>query len=97
MVRQAIHLSSEFAAPRRVRYAGPMTEHTIEQAYQTVYGALLDALKVSHDEQLALLAATDAAYAFLEAETPVLSDSQYLGLKVLLGEAETRLGRYFGM
>ena len=65
--------------------------------FKQMYDKLLGALEVSHAEQQALLQATDEAYAFLDAANESLTDEQYLAIKVMLGEAETRLGRYFGM
>ena len=65
--------------------------------FQRMYEKLLGALEVSHAEQQALLQATDEAYVFLDEANESLTDEQYLAIKVVLGEAETRLGRYFGM
>lgn len=69
----------------------------MERDYESIYNRLLQALKESPDEQQALLRMTDEAFAFLDEAGEALTDEQYLSIKVLLGEAETRLARYFGM
>ena len=65
--------------------------------YQRIYTDLANALKEGYHEQLALLRTTDATFAFIEEFEPQLSDDELLGLKVLLGQAEAILTRYFGM
>ncbi|MFN3429455.1 MAG: hypothetical protein ACK46X_05850 [Candidatus Sericytochromatia bacterium] len=71
-----------------------MTSHPdFPQVYQT----LLKALQNAPYEQLELLATTDATYAYLSEVGEELSDEDFLSARILLGEAETILGRYFGM
>lgn len=71
-----------------------MTSHP---EFPTVYQTLLEALQKAPYEQLELLAVVDATYAFLEESGEALSDEDWVSAKVLLGQAETILGRYFGM
>ena len=71
-----------------------MTSHP---EFPTIYQTLLKALQNAPYEQLELLATVDATYAFLDEAGEDLSDEDWLSAKVLLGEAETILGRYFGM
>jgi hypothetical protein len=65
--------------------------------YTQTYDHLLLALHHAPGAQLELLAATDAAFAFMNEADESLSDEEVLGLRVLLGQAQTILGRYFGM
>jgi hypothetical protein len=71
-----------------------MTSHP---DFPTIYQTLLEALQKAPYEQLELLAVVDATFAFLDEHGETLSDDDWLSAKVLLGQAETILGRYFGM
>lgn len=62
--------------------------------YETLRKALEDA---PYAAQLDLVRITDDTYAFLEAHNESLSDEEYLGLRLLLSQAEGLLTRYFGM
>lgn len=64
--------------------------------YQEIYDRLSEALAAGFRRQIDLVSATEAAYEALE-ENEELTDEQMLGLRVLLAQAETQLGRYFGM
>ena len=64
--------------------------------YQEIYNALQAALSAGFRQQIALVGATESAYELLEVNED-LTDEQILGLRVLLAQAETQLGRYFGM
>ncbi len=65
-------------------------------SYDEVYEGLKQALAAGYKRQIALVAATEAAYELLEIAAD-LTDAQALSLRVLLSQAETQLGRYFGM
>ncbi len=65
--------------------------------YEDVRMALEAALRAGHREQIELVGAVDATYEFLEAGGDELSDDQVVTLRILLAQAETQLGRYFGM
>ena len=64
--------------------------------YQEIYNSLQMALSAGFRQQIELVRATEAAYELIE-ESEDLTDEQMLGLRVLLAQAETQLGRYFGM
>jgi hypothetical protein len=70
---------------------------TSHPGFPAIYQALLKALQNAPYEQLELLQQTDITYAFIEEAGDDLSDEDLLSAKILLGEAETILGRYFGM
>ncbi|MBM3266300.1 MAG: hypothetical protein FJZ01_01515 [Candidatus Sericytochromatia bacterium] len=65
--------------------------------FEEVRKALEEALRAGYREQIDLVGAVDATYEFLEACAEDLSDDQVLTLRVMLAQAETQLGRYFGM
>ncbi len=65
-------------------------------SYDEVYDGLKQALASGYKRQIALVGATEAAYELLEIAED-LTDDQVVGLRVLLSQAETQLGRYFGM
>ncbi|MNY38971.1 hypothetical protein D3C86_1736310 [compost metagenome] len=62
-----------------------------------MYDALLDAIEQGPFEQQQLVQRTDEAFAFIEAHDERMSAEDVLGLRVLLAQAETLIGRYFGM
>lgn len=64
--------------------------------FDGIYDELREALLVGHERQIALVAVAERAYEYLEAN-PDLGDDQVVGLRMLLSEAENRMGRYFGM
>ncbi|MBM3275636.1 MAG: hypothetical protein FJZ00_10815 [Candidatus Sericytochromatia bacterium] len=65
--------------------------------YEDVRAALEAALRSGYREQIALVDATEAAYALLDEGDDELGEAEILTLRVLLAQAETQLGRYFGM
>jgi hypothetical protein len=65
--------------------------------FDEVRSALEAALRSGHREQIALVGATEAAYALLDEGDDELGEAEALTLRILLAQAETQLGRYFGM
>lgn len=65
--------------------------------YDEVVRDLEEALRMGHRRQVDLIGAAERAYAFLESAGDELADEQVLGLRMLLAQAETQIGRYFGM
>lgn len=63
--------------------------------FEIIHNTLKDAIRLGPHQQIALVAAVDAAYALMEAEE--LTDEQLVSLKVLIAHAEGLIGRYFGM
>lgn len=70
---------------------------TLERDFQYMRDALARAIKEAPTAQRELLAATDAAYDFLEGPGQDLPDDQFLELKLMASQAESILTRYFGM
>ncbi|MDB5100710.1 MAG: hypothetical protein JWM80_5131 [Cyanobacteria bacterium RYN_339] len=68
-----------------------------EPDFGYVRETLARALKEAPTAQRELLAATDAAYDYLEGPGQDLTDDQYLDLKMMASQAESILTRYFGM
>lgn len=64
---------------------------------EQMYDALAEAIRRGPHEQQELVRVTEGAYAFLEEREADLRDDQILGLRILLAQAETLIGRYFGM
>lgn len=69
----------------------------LDWTYREMYDALLEAINQGPHEQQQLVQRTDEAFAYLEAHDERLSAEEVLGLRVLLAQAETLIGRYFGM
>lgn len=65
-------------------------------SYQTMYDGLLEAIRTGYHEQQRLVQVTDATFAYLNEEEDRLSEDEVLGLRILLAQAETLIGRYFG-
>jgi hypothetical protein len=59
--------------------------------------ALETALRAGWREQISLVRAVEEAYAFLDAAQDDLGDAEVMTLRILLAQAETQMGRYFGM
>lgn len=66
-------------------------------SYQDMYEALLEAIQQGPHRQQELVRATEEAYAYLEELGAELEGEQVLGIRILLAQAETLIGRYFGM
>lgn len=66
-------------------------------AYTETYQRLLQAIQQGYHQQIDLVATMEEAYAFLEEDEAFLSDEEVLSLRILLKQAETMAGRYFGM
>lgn len=64
---------------------------------EMMYQALNDAIRNGPHEQQELVRITEEAYAFLEETGEGLEGEAVLGLRILLAQAETLIGRYFGM
>ena len=65
--------------------------------YDEVLSGLEEALRLGHRRQVELVGATERAYAFLEDSAADLTDQETLALRMALAQAETQIGRYFGM
>lgn len=66
-------------------------------SYQTVYDRLLLAINQGYHEQQKLVEVTDSTFAYLNEYEETMPEDQIMGLRVLLAQAETLIGRYFGM
>lgn len=69
----------------------------MSSTYEEIVRDLEEALRLGHRRQVELVGSAERAYAYLEEAGQDLSDEQVLTLRVLLAQAETRIGRYFGM
>jgi len=65
-------------------------------SYQEVYEGLVAALQETHYDQIALLQAAQRAYELLDASGHSLSEDEYLGLRMILSQAEREISFYFG-
>ncbi len=65
--------------------------------YDEVLRDLEAALRLGYREQMALVGSAERAYAFLEEQGETLGDQEVLSIRMLLAQAETQIGRYFGM
>ncbi len=66
-------------------------------SYQNVYDRLLQAINQGYHEQQKLVEVTDSTFAYLTEYEETMAEDQILSLRILLAEAETQIGRYFGM
>lgn len=66
-------------------------------SYQDVYDRLLQAIEQGHHEQQMLVQVTDSTFAYISEYEDTMPEDQVLGLRILLAQAETLIGRYFGM
>lgn len=66
-------------------------------SYQAVYERLLLAINQGYHEQQKLVEVTDSTFAYLNEYEDTMAEEEILGLRVLLAQAETLIGRYFGM
>lgn len=66
-------------------------------SYQAVYERLLLAINQGYHEQQRLVEVTDQTFAYLSEYEETMQEDEVLGLRVLLAQAETLIGRYFGM
>lgn len=69
----------------------------LDRTPREMYDALLEAIEQGHYEQQQLVQRTDEAFAYIEAHDERMEAEDVLGLRVLLAQAETLIGRYFGM
>jgi hypothetical protein len=69
----------------------------LDQQYGEVYAILAEALRTGYRQQIELVQAVESSYSFLEEQEEDLNSEQVLSLRMLLSQAETLLGRYFGM
>lgn len=66
-------------------------------AYAAVRSALAAAIQSGPRAQAELVRITDETFLFMEHQQDVLQDEQLLELRILLAQAQTMIGRYFGM
>lgn len=66
-------------------------------SYQDVYDQLLQAIEEGYHEQQRLVQVTDSAFAYISEYEDTMPEDEVLGLRILLAQAETLIGRYFGM
>ncbi|HEY9856747.1 MAG TPA: hypothetical protein V6D05_13470 [Stenomitos sp.] len=66
-------------------------------SYQAVYDRLLLAINQGPHEQQKLVEVTDSTFAYLNEYEDTMPEDEILGLRILLAQAQTLIGRYFGM
>lgn len=66
-------------------------------SHQAVYDRLLLAIEQGFHEQQKLVQITDETFAYIAEYEDTLPEEDILGLRILLAQAETMIGRYFGM
>jgi hypothetical protein len=64
--------------------------------FDEVVAELTEAIRVGYREQQELVRVTDLAFDYLAEHDATLANEQVMELRILLAQAETMIGRYFG-